>query len=252
MHKIKRKELFVNELKGKKFVTTKEFIKFALTRNINEATTRRDLKELEIEGIVTLSFGGITVNLIDETELSVDYKMEINYAKKVSISKLTNSLLNNLDVIFCAAGSTMEIFVKLINKKIRTLVTNSLAVFEAARNNSHVIDVVLIGGLFREKSKVFFSRTAADHFQEFKLDKVFFSCLYFDENGDIYDDFAPEVDLIVSALANAKNSILLADSAKFKSVGLNKITNLSEITHIVTNNDIDKNLLLKFNNILTD
>ncbi|AHI53030.1 DeoR/GlpR family DNA-binding transcription regulator [Spiroplasma culicicola] len=252
MHKLKRKELFINEFKGKKFIITKEFLEFALTHNINEATTRRDLKELENEGVITLSFGGITVNLNDESELSTDNKLEINKVKKELIAKVANDLLNDLDIIFCGAGSTVEIFVKHITKKIRTLVTNSLAVFEAARNNSHVIDVVLIGGLFREKSKVFFSRTAADYFNECKLDKVFFSCFYFDNTGEVFDDFAPEVDLISSALKNTHESILLADSSKYKSVGLNRMTNINKITKLVTNKDIDKEFLNKFNNVIVD
>lgn len=236
MHKIKRKELFLEKLKKSKFITSRDFIKFANELGINETTARRDLKELELEEAISLSFGGISLKINDDFEESRVKKLTIEIDKKCLIAKTAVKLLCDQDIIFCSAGTTMEKFVSKIKKTIKMVVTNSLTVFNESRKNRFIKDVVLLGGLFREKSQVFSSKNQANYFNEMRLSKTFFSALSIDDKGNVYDDFDPEIDVILKAMNNCQSSYLLIDSSKFINIGANKITNINSIKYIITDN----------------
>ncbi|AKX34326.1 DeoR family transcriptional regulator, lactose phosphotransferase system repressor [Spiroplasma litorale] len=234
MHKLERKNIILDKVNKNRFIETKDLLIYLEDIGINESTARRDLKELESENKILLSFGAITSKVYDQYEIARTEKAKKNVDKKEQIAIKAVELLEYEDIIYCAPGTTIENFVKLINKKIKLIVTNSFPVFLEAWKNKNVIDVFLIGGIFKEKSQVFFSRDIKKYIEGIKFSKTFFSCISCDKEGNIYDDFAPESNLLKEALKKSQKNILLIDSTKLLDYGINLVCNVSEICHVIT------------------
>ncbi|ARU90963.1 DeoR family transcriptional regulator, lactose phosphotransferase system repressor [Spiroplasma clarkii] len=129
MHKIERKKLYLKELEKHSFITMTDFLDTFEKEGIKSATIRRDLKELEVTGAITLTFGGINVNIGNENQVK-DNVVNKNLDKKHKIALKANEFLEDGDMIYCGAGTTIEEFVTNISKTIRLLVTNSLSVLQ--------------------------------------------------------------------------------------------------------------------------
>ncbi|AUB31717.1 DeoR/GlpR family DNA-binding transcription regulator [Spiroplasma floricola] len=234
MHKVKRKELLLKKINIEKVIETKVILNYISDFNINSSTARRDLKELENECKINIFFGLIKSieddkNLILRSEQK--YK-EIN--KKENIAKEAIKLLEKCDNIFCGPGTTVEAFVRKINRKIKLLVTNSFPVFLEGWKNDNVKDILLIGGIFRENSQVFWNKDAKKYLEGIKFSHTFFSCFSVDCKGNIYDNFIPEANILKEVMTKSCKKILLVDSTKFmKKVGAG-FMNIKEIDILVT------------------
>lgn len=250
MHKVERKKLYIKELEKHSFILSTEFIEQFELQGINSATIRRDLKELETAGIVTLTFGGINVNIGQNNQKPLKEEESHNLEVKEKIAKKANELLADGDMIYCGAGTTMETFACNIIKQIRLLVTNSLRVLQKSINNPNIKDVVLMGGLFRQKSQVFLPQKAGQYFQEFKIHKAFYSAIAYDELGNVFDDYLPENNVIKIAIENAEQNYLLVDASKAKNYASKPIINMVDISGIVIDQNVSPDLLKKFNNII--
>ncbi|AGR41365.1 DeoR/GlpR family DNA-binding transcription regulator [Spiroplasma taiwanense] len=234
MHKLKRKEILLQKIVEKNFMSSKDFLEYAQSNGINESTARRDLKELEKEDKITLTFGGIISKVENELEIGRIEKAQKELYKKVAIANEAIKLLKENDVIFCAPGTTIEHFVKKIDKKIKVLVTNSFPVFLSAWNNKNIKDVFLLGGIFKEKSQVFYNRDTKKYLEGIKFSNAFFSCYSIDYEGNIYDDFAPELDVLIEVLKRSTVKNLLVDSSKFVNEGINQLISVNDINNLIT------------------
>ncbi|AOG60318.1 DeoR family transcriptional regulator, lactose phosphotransferase system repressor [Spiroplasma helicoides] len=245
MHKHERKKIILDVVNEKRFIETRNLLLLLESKGINESTARRDLKELESENKVLLSFGSVTSKIYDQFEKTRVEKTRENKAEKEIIGHKAAELLEKDEVIFCSGGTSIENFVKLIDKRVRLLITNSFPVFLQAWKNENIADVYLLGGFFREKTQVFFSNNIKKWIEGKKFSKAFFSCVSVDEAGNLYDDFEPESTLMQEVMTKTKQLVLLADSSKFLSYGVNLMCNMSQVDYLVTDDktkDIIKDL----------
>ncbi|WP_345773320.1 DeoR/GlpR family DNA-binding transcription regulator [Mammaliicoccus sp. F-M27] len=90
--------------------------------SVAEMTIRRDLQELENEGLLNRIHGG--AKLKEErlySEKSHKEKQTINVSNKLKIAKKCGDLINNEDIIFIGSGSTNELIYDFIKDKNLTV-----------------------------------------------------------------------------------------------------------------------------------
>ncbi|WP_339029983.1 DeoR/GlpR family DNA-binding transcription regulator [Spiroplasma endosymbiont of Cantharis nigra] len=249
MHKLERKDILLSRIIQKNFMSSKDFFDYAASVNINKSTARRDLNELEQEEKISLTFGGIISRVENIYEPDRMGKVQKEHFEKNVIAKDAAKFIKSDEIIFCSPGTTIERFVREIKTKVKLLVTNSFPVFLEAWKNNKVMDVLLLGGVFKEKSQVFYSRSTKKYLEGIKFSKIFFSCLSLDLEGNIYDDFLPEVETIRDVLRIAKVKILLVDSSKIKDEGVEKVTNIKDIDIVITDEKSKEKIGDSFQNL---
>ena len=236
MNKKRRLEKILDMLKIDGTITIKEIID---ELDISDMTARRDLDALEADGLLTRTHGGAQLlsskKPLEKTHIE---KKSLNTKEKIDIAKKACSLIKDGDTIFIGPGTTLEqLALELKGRKgykIR-VITNSLPVF-LILNDSETIDLLLLGGEYREVTGAFVGSMASTNFVTHNS-----IATYSDKEGVIQQ----------LALNNAVEKFLLIDSTKFDGYDFFSFYNLDQLDTIITDNQISPQHLEEFSQYTT-
>ncbi|GAB6638670.1 DeoR/GlpR family DNA-binding transcription regulator [Streptococcus uberis] len=205
---------------------------------VSDMTARRDLDELEKAGKLVRIHGGAQSisSPIKKLEKSNTEKLNVQTKEKKEIASFAATLINDGETIFIGPGTTLEFFAEqLIDKTIR-IVTNSLPVFDILKN-SDSIDLILIGGEYRNITGAFVGSLTNQTISTLKFSKAFIGC-----NGIYQNDIATynesEGQIQKIALNNAIEKILLVDNQKFNAYDFSVFYQLDQIDKTITDSRI--------------
>ncbi|AHF61490.1 hypothetical protein P344_06675 [Spiroplasma mirum ATCC 29335] len=208
-----------------------EINEYVESLKIAYVTVRRDLKGLQNEGLVSLSYGGVKTNEKSDNS-TIKHLNRLNLNLK---AKLAQKLINQGDVFYLVgAGTTCEEFAKQIKTEVK-VITNSWFVYQILLKNSYIIKPILVGDKYREPSGVFFIGSFVEKALEIEpFYKTFVSVTNIDYNGNVYNNNEGESYLEAIILAKAKYKYILADNSKFNSMGYEHFCNIKDVDGIIT------------------
>lgn len=132
--------------------------------------------------------------------------------------------------------------------KIR-VITNSLPVF-LILNDSETIDLLLLGGEYREVTGAFVGSMASTNLKAMRFAKAFVSANAVTHNSiATYSDKEGVIQQL--ALNNAVEKFLLVDSTKFDRYDFFNFYNLDQLDTIITDNQISPQHLEEFSQYTT-
>ena len=118
----------------------------ALEFNVHEATIRRDLTEIEQEGLLRRTHGGVVMEHWTDGEPSFDERSLQSTDEKSRIGKFAASLVQDGDHIIIDSGTTtLHIAKHLINHANLTVVTNDINIASELKD-AQGVKVILTGG----------------------------------------------------------------------------------------------------------
>jgi len=211
---------------------------------VTEETIRRDLEELEKQGLVRRVHGG-AIGVGSSFELPYHVREIKNPAEKTSIALQTVELINDGDTIMLDASSTaLYTARRLVNKKGITVVTNSLRIINELATFPN-IKVIGVGGTLCNTSLGFVGPVATWTLRHFHVDKAVFSCKGITIEHGLTD--ASEVDTEIKRLMikAAEQTIVVADYSKFGNVAFCSIIGLDEIDCVITDSKTDESYIAK-------
>lgn len=207
--------------------------------NVAEMTIRRDLSELEKEGLVKRIHGG--ARIVDDNfynEKSHKEKQTLNVSNKMKIAKKCSDLINEEDIIFIGSGSTNELIYEFIKNKNLSIITNSLDILMQYKDVSN-IDIVLVGGRFRAKTGTFIGHFANKMMEDFHVAKAFVGVngIHGDNLTTANEEEGKGIHII---LENAKKKYITADSSKFGVQALYNFYDINEVDAVITDDDLSE------------
>lgn len=222
-----RKEKILDMLEGLGVVKLSELVK---SLNSSESTIRRDLSEMEEEGLLERVHGGAKLLKQHNLEPSMDEKSFKNIHSKQQIAKRAAELVQENDCIYLDAGSTtIEMIPFLADKKI-TVVTNGLGHIERLVNLQ--VEAYLLGGKMKVHTKAVIGAVALSNIGNYHFDKVFIGAnAIHDEFGFMTPD-TEEAFLKRKASQQADEVFVVADHSKFACANFAKMFELSRATLI--------------------
>ncbi|MEX2783851.1 DeoR/GlpR family DNA-binding transcription regulator [Streptococcus sp. H49] len=242
MLKRERLQRIVDRVNQKGVVTVNDIIQ---ELEVSDMTVRRDLDELEKEGLLSRVHGGAqSISFLQKQEKSNREKQTVQIKEKQEIARSAASLINDGETIFIGPGTTLEFLAKeLINRNIR-IVTNSLPVFNIL-SKSTTVDLLLIGGEYRSITGAFTGSLARSNVASLKFAKAFISCngIY---NNDIATYSEAEGNIQKLAFDNSIEKFLLIDSQKFNTYDFCVFYQLTDITALITDSSVRKEDLTKY------
>lgn len=240
MHTFDRRKLILNILQEKKEVSINELTS---ELKVSSMTIRRDLSFFSSQGLVTLIQGGASLNNGAIYENAIPFKQAEMINEKKKICQFAKSIIKEGNAIFLDSGSTNQILANLISDmKNIVVITHSLLVANSLIY-SNDIKLIMLPGVFREKSMAFLGNSTTNFIKQFKIDIAFLSC----EGVDIkFGATLPDItdsELKNAAALQSEKKVLLADSSKFEKSFLSSYSTLDNFDLIITDNGLNKELI---------
>lgn len=218
--------------------------------NISLATVRRDLNELDENKRIKKIFGGAKavsqVNFVT-TEEAMTEKQNINMREKLAIGERAASLIEENDLVYMDAGSSVEAMVSYIKNKEVTFVTNSIGI--ARELSSLKYKVYILPGQIKLSTDSIVGIAASEYLRRYN-----FTIGFFGTNG-LHKDFGfttPDINeaLVKSAaIERCKRAYILADSSKFEKISQVTFSNELDLPIITEDIDKDKRIVSKIINL---
>ncbi|HHV75432.1 MAG TPA: DeoR/GlpR transcriptional regulator [Thermoanaerobacterium sp.] len=212
---------------------------------VSESTIRRDLKMLEIDGFIQRTHGGAILNTHTHYEPSFVEKEDYELPSKMQIGKMAASLIEEGDSVIFDAGTTTLMIAKSLQDIHLTVVTNSpiIAIELSNRNN---IELIVTGGIERLNTKALVGPIAEMVIRNFKVDKAFIGA-----NAISYENGLMTPDIIEAntkkAMIDVSNEVYaVVDHTKFGKKSFVKFADISDITAIITDDELDYEIVRKY------
>ena len=219
--------------------------------HVSDMTVRRDLNELERQGIIRRTHGGAT--LLDPSSSVRDpYILGEQTAKNVREKSMIGikaaSLVRPDETILLDSGSTTPFVARHIDKDLPLTVlcytfTNALEFYP--RKNANLI---LLGGFFHRDSNIFHSVENRALISNIRADKAFISTGGLDPELGLTTYFYYEADIKREMIRSARQIILVTDSTKFGKISVTHFAGLDEVDTVIT----DEGISDEYREILAD
>jgi DeoR/GlpR family transcriptional regulator of sugar metabolism len=230
-----RKQAILTLLRSEGFYST---LGLASKFSVSEMTIRRDILDLELEGLVRRVHGGAT-SINNSSLIPTDFRerAKLNFLKKVAIAQTAMNYISRGDIIAFDAGSTtLEICRILPKDLVISVVTHSLPAINELVNYEK-IKLYAIGGELHLPTQSFSSLDSAQLLSEFRVTTLFLSAGSI-RNGSVYCATPYEAVIKKAMIDSAERVVLVSDSTKFLSNAMVKVCDLSRINTLITDDEI--------------
>ena len=215
--------------------------------NVSEETIRRDLNELEKEGLVKKAYGGAI--LVEELQSAMMFIPPVQQRKvqffqeKDIIGRRAAELVSDGSTVILDAGSTTWSVSKYLNKyEGITVVTNSVDIAQEFSKDDKV-EVIVVGGKLVKKSMSLVGPQAEKAFRSYNADIVFFGVSGISLNKGFTSSDIYEAEVKRTMMFAARKRVIVADHSKFEKQGLITFADFKDIDVVVTSNLVDEELL---------
>ncbi|WP_369047846.1 DeoR/GlpR family DNA-binding transcription regulator [Tenacibaculum sp. UWU-22] len=201
--------------------------------DVSEDTIRRDIKELDKQGLLTKVHGGA----ISTIQKLYHYNEDIIYYReeKIQIAKKAISFIKEGMVIIMSGGTTNLILAKLLPKNIKiTVYTYSLPI--AMQLTEHpLVETIFIGGRIHRNSMVTTGIDVVQFLSNITANLCFIGVSGFSLEQGITDE-GYEVSLVKKAMINTAEHTIYMSTANKLNIRLNfEVCNLKDIDLAITN-----------------
>jgi len=220
------------------FVTVE---KLAQHFSVTPQTIRRDINQLSKEGFLRRFHGGVGITTSTEN-LAYKTRQILCQEEKVRIAKMITKFIPNKASVFINIGTTTEEVAKcLVTKSKLRVITNNLHV-AATLFDYENIEVIVAGGLVRNKDGGITGDATLDFINQFKVDYGIIGISGIDDDGTLLDFDYNEVRVAKAIIANSRNVFLVSDHTKFGRNAMVRLCHISEITALFTDKQPPENI----------
>ena len=211
---------------------------------VSKNTIRRDITELEEDGVIKKVYGGIVLKEAQITSLEPFSAREIrNINEKQKIAAVAASLVNDGEVIYIDSGTTtMHMLPHLAEKNFLTIVTASVYVLDWATQFNN-LNVIATGGNLQVPIKAFVGASVVDCIRNYNFSKIFLASTGISIEHGATNASPLECEIKKELMQKSCDKYLLVDSSKFDVASLMTYSELTDINYIITDKNPPENYL---------
>lgn len=203
--------------------------------NVSEMTIRRDLEYLEKKGILKRILKGAistSINNTDPIDDSLTVRTHQSINEKKTIAKYASTLIEDDDIIFLDASTTVYALCPYITDKKITIVTNCISICNYF-NNIKNVNIILAGGILRCGTLSLIGTDTNNFLKQYNTNKLFISGKALSFRDGLTDVNAFEIEAKKAAMENTSEIILLLDNTKLNKTSLIKVCDSNDISKII-------------------
>jgi len=202
--------------------------------NVHEATIRRDLSEIEQEGTLKRTHGGVTINEWTNDEPSFNERSSVQLDQKMRIGQMAASLVEDGDHIIIDSGTTtLHIAKNLVHRSNISVVTNDMNVAAELRD-SPGIKVLLTGGSLYPSSFMLNGMFTDHVLKSLHVHKAFLGIPVIHPKHGLMHPEAELVQTKQGMIQAAQEIIVVADDSKIGKLSLHTVAPNSSIHKLIT------------------
>ncbi|MDT8718586.1 DeoR/GlpR transcriptional regulator [Clostridium sp. 19966] len=215
------------------------------TYKVSEVTIRKDLQELEEEGLIKRVHGGAVLVHNTKFEPTFYEKVDKFIEEKIAIGKQAASMVEDGDTVALDGGTTNLQIARNIRANNLTVITNSLDIAIELSNN-HSNEVIVIGGTLRSHTRALIGPIASSILKNVRVDIAFVGANGISLDYGITTPNMNEAQTKREIIESAERVIIVCDHSKFSEVCFAKITDFDKIHYIVTDSKLDEGVRKEF------
>ncbi len=183
--------------------------------SISEATARRDLEALALDGkIQRVHGGGIALNQAP-AEMPMLLRQREQAEEKIRIGQRAADLVSDGGTVFLGSGTTvLEVARNLRSRQNLTVITNSLPVVNVLAGLEN-ITLICLGGLLRDSELSFIGHLTEQALAEVRADQVIIGTRAINLEQGLTNDYLPETMTDRAILKAGRQVIVVVDHTKF-------------------------------------
>ncbi|WP_416327078.1 DeoR/GlpR family DNA-binding transcription regulator [[Eubacterium] hominis] len=234
----KRHELIMKEIKRKNAVTVTDLVDMLDT---SESTIRRDLLELDRQGLLRRVHGGATAisRMNSAVEDDVDKRQIEHPEEKDGIARYAAKLVEANDFVYIDAGTSTLKFIEYLDEKTAIYITNGLLQAQALLKKGFKVQIV--GGEIRNVTGAVTGAKAVASISHYNFTKGFFGTNGIDIQYGFTTVDSEEAAIKETALQRSLMAYVLADHSKFQKVTPVRFAHIDDAI-IITDHCPDENL----------
>jgi Transcriptional regulators of sugar metabolism len=200
---------------------------------VSEATVRRDLAQLENQGLILKRRGEVSLPGLG-VEPVFNQRLNQNAVPKQRIAQYAAGQIAEGEVIALDVGTTTAALAKeLLKRKGMTIFTYSLQIASILSRSQH--NVYVIGGGFRKQEMSMVGSLAIEMIKQFHFDRFYLGLGGFSKEEGPTDYAIEEVEIKRALIERSKRVVALADGSKYGMTSLVKVCEYDDIDELVTN-----------------
>lgn len=203
---------------------------------ISPMTARRDLSDLERQGLARRTHGGAVLPAITAHEDSFAHRLDVNQEHKLALADAAVRMLSPRQSVFLDSSTTAYFVARQIVQEglAVTLITNSQPVMELVATSAPPnLELIGIGGTLRRLTRSFVGPFAVHAVLGHFADRLFLSVKGVTADGTLTDADPLEAEVKRAMIAHAESAVLLLDRSKLSTRGLSAIGPASDLAEVV-------------------
>jgi DeoR/GlpR family transcriptional regulator of sugar metabolism len=210
---------------------------------VSESTLRRDLREIEKSGYVTITAGKVSLSSRPGDEMPFPLRELNNQDEKHRIARAALGLIQNGETIFISGGTTTLELARMIPGQRRvTVITNSLRVANILVDQWG-IDLVILGGKVRPDEQTLHGHLTEWGAQQMRADKFFYGIQAVSPVHGLTHGQLVEVSTDRALADAATQVIVLVDHTKFGKVAPALVLPLNKVNILITGKELSREYL---------
>ncbi|UQX88227.1 DeoR/GlpR family DNA-binding transcription regulator [Jatrophihabitans telluris] len=200
---------------------------------VSASTIRRDLKEMDSQGLLTRVHGGASL-IENDLEVAHMARQSEHSAQKRRIGEAATSLVKDNSTILITGGTTTEAMLPFLHGRDGlTVLTNGLNVAVQLSRQAN-ITVVVLGGILRHAEMSLLGPLAEHAMEEFRVDTAFTGTYGLDASVGLTGASVHEASTDRKLLEGVGSLVVLADSTKFTQRGPVRLASVEQIDVVIT------------------
>jgi DeoR/GlpR family transcriptional regulator of sugar metabolism len=203
---------------------------------ISPMTARRDLAELERQGVARRTHGGAVLPGPSSHEDAFQQRLEVAVAAKERLAAAAVALIAPGEAVFVDSSTTGYYAARrILRDKLRcTVLTNSVPVMDLiAASDSQQVELIGICGALRPLTRSLVGPQAVRAVEAHFADKALLSVKGITDSGHLTDPDALEAEVKRSMIRHARTPLLLVDGSKFERPALNAIVPVTAVGRVI-------------------
>lgn len=206
----------------------------------SHVTIRSDLEILHSQGLVHRTHGGaLPLQVGALLDPSLREKEKLHRAEKQRVAEAAAGVVEEGESVILDSGTTTTAVARALRKfRHLTVITNAVNI--AAELAGTSIEVILTGGILREKSFSLVGPLAEDTLRRLSADFLFLGVDGFDVRFGLTTPNLLEAKVNRVMIEIARRTVVVCDSSKFGRRSLSQIAPPSAVHQTITDNRVSK------------
>ncbi len=209
---------------------TIEVTELAKELGVSAVTVRKDLDQLEQEGLLVRQHGyAVRVSSND-----IRYRMTFDYEVKRRIAKAAARLVPDGESVMIESGSTCAMLAQELaeNKRDVMIITNSAFIADYVRRSN--ARVTLLGGSYDNDAQVMTGPLTRMGAREFSVGMFFIGTDGYEVGQGFSNVDLQRAETVRAMAESARHKIVLTDSSKFNRRGIVSLVRAAEVSCVIT------------------